>query len=547
MNGTPILASALLVVSAGVHGVAASPAPVCPGSTEKAATAAQSGRLAAFTINLKLPEGAAADEPLSKEAVSLIVSNFKAALDSLQSKAQQEGRPNSDRKPADELRITFAFEAVPAVQVEATQSGLKLLDQLENSIECIEFPTQERAQLPESVPLIRADVRGAIRGNGRMVAILDTGIDNDHPFLKARIVVERQACFRIDSGCPSGAVSQTGAGSAQSSVFHGTHVAGIAAGAGGQAYGKSFAGVAPGAQLIPVNIFTGKYTDSRDQEKALDYVIKLRRDDKLPIAAVNMSIGGDMGYSSACDTSFVNRARLFKQLRALNVAPVVAAGNNGFSNAVSAPACLSSAVAVSSIDKAGKLWTGENRSSLTAVLAPGIHILSSSPGGQYAYASGTSMAAPHVTGAFAVVSAAVSDASTDAILKAFQDSGTAVRDPTNDASYRRIDVEAAIQKLEHARAVAAISTAARRPEAATQESRFVRGSPIFSAEGYEIARLAETPTSGYCKLDLGFVETEIRYANVPCSSLISFEGRAMISGLSQETLHELARFESNRP
>jgi subtilisin family serine protease len=116
----------------------------------------------------------------------------------------------------------------------------------------------------------------------------------------------------------------------------------------------TISGVAPGAKLIAVQVFSRfdnaefcgssapcVLTYTSDQIAALEYIYSLRN--SYAIAAVNMSLGGG-GYTAPCDSS--SRKAIIDQLRGANIATVIASGNNGYTNGISAPACISSAVSV---------------------------------------------------------------------------------------------------------------------------------------------------------------------------------------------------------
>jgi subtilisin family serine protease len=277
-------------------------------------------------------------------------------------------------------------------------------------------------------------------GSGQTVAILDSGVDQTNAFLSGKVVAEGCFTSAIFDGtadttpvCPgSDPTTSTAAGSgvpcpiADDGCEHGTHVAGIAAGGNGGA----FSGVAPGAKLISVDIFSQvndsancapfglttpcTLTYDSDIIRGLDYVYSLRN--SFHIAAVNMSLGGTVatGLDAHCDSE--PEKPVIDQLRAVGIATVVASGNNGADN-VSTPGCISSAIAVGSVDNSDVMSTFTNWSPALSMFAPGEQVLSSVPVGytggsacpapydasNCALLSGTSMAAPHVAGAIAVL------------------------------------------------------------------------------------------------------------------------------------------------
>ena len=81
-----------------------------------------------------------------------------------------------------------------------------------------------------------------------------------------------------------------------------------------------------------------------DQIRGLERVLELS--ESYTIAAANMSIGGSTGYSSPCDSD--SRKTVIDKLRSANVATVIAAGNDAYPSSVSAPACISTAIAFGS-------------------------------------------------------------------------------------------------------------------------------------------------------------------------------------------------------
>lgn len=346
-----------------------------------------------------------------------------------------------------ELKASYQY--IPYMAVIVDEAALAKLASLPEVIS-IEEDQLSAPSLASSVPVIGGNNAWAAgyTGAGQTVAILDTGVDKTHPFLDGGKVVS-EACFsttgfdltngHYESVCPGGAPFSTATGSgidcvaaaagypgAQDNCRHGTHVAGIAAGDGG---GTSNIGVARDANIIAIQVFSlftdldGAYTYSSDQISGLERVYALRN--TYNIAAVNMSLGGSR-YYSACDGD--SRKAIIDTLRADGIATIIATGNNGFRDSISAPGCISSAVSVGATDDFDNVASFSNIASFIDLLAPGVSITSSIPGGSTAAWNGTSMATPHVAGAWAVVKSYKPDATVDEILAVFKSTGSLVDD-----------------------------------------------------------------------------------------------------------------------
>jgi subtilisin family serine protease len=318
---------------------------------------------------------------------------------------------------------------------------------------------------PQNVDRIGAQLawNAGYTGAGWYVAIPDTGVLTTHELFAGKNIVE--ACFSSANDCPNGQTTMFGRGAAQpfdntfASYEHGTHVAGIAVGNSGKLFG-----VAKDASLIAIQVFS-RFTapadcspltppclasfDS-DELAALDYIYSVR--ETYPIAAVNMSFGGDTFPSqSLCDTSGNNP--LYKiaidNLRSAGIASVVASGNDGLCGSIEAPACISSAISVGAVnDTDAEANFNDWHYSMLKVLAPGVHIYSAIPDtpSSYAYLSGTSMSAPHVAGAWAILKQKNPQASVDALLGALADTGVPVRTAcANINDYKpRIQIDTAL-------------------------------------------------------------------------------------------------------
>ncbi|MDQ3695251.1 MAG: S8 family serine peptidase [Chloroflexota bacterium] len=233
---------------------------------------------------------------------------------------------------------------------------------------------------------------------GRPVAVLDSGIAN-HPDLKVAGGYNCTSRDRGDFGDRNG---------------HGTHVAGTIGARGG------VAGVAPGTPIWGIKVLD-------DSNRGLlswiicglDWTTANQR--KHGIVAINMSLGGPdhrRESASACGSSGFHSA--ICNTRSAGIAIVVSAGNEDKNAAGYTPAKFSQVITVAAMsdtdgcaggrgpnsswgsrDKDDRKWIRSNFGEAVDVIAPGVDIRSTVPGGYDVY-SGTSMAAPHVTGAIAL-------------------------------------------------------------------------------------------------------------------------------------------------
>jgi len=357
-------------------------------------------------------------------------------------------------------RMTHSYDNIPYVAMEIGPAALRRL-QSTNQVTAIFEDRLERVLLEESGPIVQADQARAngYDGAGWTVAVLDTGVDSAHPFLTGKVVAE--ACFSANGSCPAGGTEETGPGSgapcdfASNACLHGTHVAGVVAGEG-----QNIDGIAPGATVIAIQVFsefTGSTCDddvedpcaktfTSDTIRALDYVYSLR--DVYEIAAVNLSLGGGQFSSvAACDQQDSARKEIIDRLRSVGIATVVASGNESRTDALAAPACVSSAISVGATDDGDQVAAFSNSASFLDLLAPGVQILSSIPGGQGAVISGTSQATPHVAAAFAILSQRLGRHGVDQVLAALVQTGLPVLDPRNSLVKPRIRILDALTSL----------------------------------------------------------------------------------------------------
>ena len=272
-------------------------------------------------------------------------------------------------------------------------------------------------------------------GAGKVVAIIDTGVDMSHPAFSGAL----HGTPAIDSSKGAALARQVGkSGTYVSEKFpfaydyadgdndaspagsHGTHVAGITA-----ANGSQITGIAPDAQIIVGKVARGRggIPDSA-LLAALDDMAVIKPD------VVNLSLGRTAGMDSAADTLF---AGVYEKLQNNGTIVDVAAGNeysaaygnksgknlpyasDPDSSTLGEPSTFAPVVSVASIENARNGRGAYKMSDFSSwgvspdmrlkpeVTAPGGNIYSSVPGGGYQYKSGTSMATPQITGVSAVV------------------------------------------------------------------------------------------------------------------------------------------------
>lgn len=363
-----------------------------------------------------------------------------------------------DRLAAFDITSIKTFEYIPFMALTIDAAGLKALA-ADPQVTSIAEDTVVAPDLAQSVPLIKADYAriAGYSGEGQTVAVLDTGVAKTHPALSGKVVSE--ACYStnnaaqgVSSLCPGGATSSTASGSGvncattTSGCDHGTHVAGIVS------------GVAPKANLIAIQVFS-RFTDGGGNTScananrtspctlaytsnvidALERVYALRN--TYSIASVNMSLGGGQ-YTATCDSADSARKAAIDLLRGVNIASVISAGNSGYVNAMGAPGCISTAISVGATTKTDLVADYSNLASFTTLLAPGSDIYAPVPGNTYGSKNGTSMAAPHVAGALAILKQAKPSATVSEIITRLTTTGPSITDQRSGGSVtkRRLDV-----------------------------------------------------------------------------------------------------------
>lgn len=254
-------------------------------------------------------------------------------------------------------------------------------------------------------------------GSGIVIAIIDTGVQKDHPDLVNNIIagydfVNADNDPNDDNG-------------------HGTHVAGIASASYNQA---GIVGVGNSAKILPIKVLNSQgYGYLSDVAKGIYYAA----DNGARV--INLSLG------SSSDSLVLKDAVGYATKKGVLV--VAAAGNDGGAPC-SYPAAYSEAVCVMAVDKNNLLASFSNIGG--EISAPGVYNYSTYIGSSYRYLSGTSMATPHVAGSAALLMSVCTTCSTSDIRKLINETAVDLGEVGKDIlfGYGLVDLTSAVAKLQ---------------------------------------------------------------------------------------------------
>ena len=332
--------------------------------------------------------------------------------------------------PAPEFRTTRRYAAVPALAGRVSAEGLKALEE-QPEVVAVQLDGEGTIALNQSVPLIHADEVQAtgLTGAGIVVAVIDTGIDTDHPDLMDSIAYER--CYLTAGGCPPEPHP------AEDNQGHGTNVSGIITSNGTVAP----RGVARDAQIAAYKVLnsSGNGVES-DWLAALDDIIANHPE----MDFINMSLQS----SAPCPDTALETA--VSTLRKQGVGTFIASGNHGTKNSFTVPSCITEGISVGAAydSNIGSLtWSGVCTDTTTAadqvacwsdssadldLLGPGAYITSTGRNGFTSTFRGTSQATPHAAAVAALLKQAIPGLSVDDIEARLKATGTMLADDLDD-------------------------------------------------------------------------------------------------------------------
>jgi hypothetical protein len=418
---------------------------------------------ARIIVEVALEQPRQEESKLSASQVQAQREHIKQRLQQFSEAMEAEASRRSTPQAPIRLEVHHLFETLPYVVMTVDEAGFAALQQRDD-ISRIQFDRLAKPQMDDTVTLTGATQawNAGYTGSDQSVVIMDTGTQQDHPSLSPNIQTEacfstNDASFEATSLCTDGDTERTSGTTYDCSIVddfspcaHGTHVAGTVAGTG-----TGFSGMAPDAGLIPVQVFS-RFDDpdicdtnapcvlsfSSDQLKAYEYTYTTLQQ-TYDIAAINVSLGGGQ-YTETCDYDMLKP--MIDQLRNDDIATIVASGNDESTSFGISPGCISSAVTVGSTTKSDNVSWFSNSPMYIDIMAPGSSITSTVPENSFGNLSGTSMATPHVAGAWALLAQKYPDDRVGQLLDRLQRSGVPITDTRNglNRTVPRIQVDAAL-------------------------------------------------------------------------------------------------------
>ncbi|MBU3965839.1 MAG: S8 family serine peptidase [Euryarchaeota archaeon] len=306
----------------------------------------------------------------------------------------------------------------------------------------------------DSVPIIKANsLWSRYDGTGVKVAVIDTGIDSNHPDLKGKVV---------------GEISFINGESTEDGYGHGTHVAGIIAGSGASSNGK-YKGVAPGASLMNVKVLSNYgYGTASTVMSGIEYAVDNGAD------IISMSLGAGIWPPDGTDPLAMTANAAVDA----GVVVIVAAGNSGAPFLVGSPATAEKVIAVGASTKTDKIAdyssqgpTWDHRIKPEVVAPGGAAYIDTNPAGlgivstksagslleqylpdyivdkYYLAISGTSMATPHVSGVAALMLQANPGLTNEQIKQRLMNTGVDLGSDPITQGAGRIDSVAAVDNI----------------------------------------------------------------------------------------------------
>ena len=398
-----------------------------------------------------------------------VIEALKANAEDSQKKLLQYLTQEEDKGSIEAYKPYYIINAVYVKATKDVIETISYMDEVEKIYENKIVKLEEPFVTSEEIEANKAGVEWNIEriganevwdlgvdGTGVVVGIIDTGATWNHPALqkKWRGYNPKNPGNPNPSGNWFDPINGSTLPGDEASIPHGTHVIGTILGQ--EPNGKNKIGAAPGATWIAAKAFT-PYGGSDDNIlSAAEWMLAPGGDPAAAPDIINNSWGGDPGLNEW----FRPMVRSWK---AAGIIPVFSSGNQKKGPAprssVSSPANYPESFAVGATDKMNKRGDfsrrgpGPYKNVKPDVSAPGVNIRSSVPGGYQSGWNGTSMSAPAVTGAMALILSANHSLSVDQVEELLVDTAVPMEDsddmgyPNNGYGYGIIDVFGAVSKI----------------------------------------------------------------------------------------------------
>ncbi len=371
--------------------------------------------------------------------------------------AQAQEKVLSEVSPA-EVHLLHQYQTLPGMVAEVTETGLETLrNQPEVVAITPDIPVE--AALSESaafinIPAVWRDF--GLTGTGVNVAVLDTGVDLNHPDLTDTVIA--QHCFNKNGCLPDEAIESD---NAQDEYGHGTHIAGIIASQGQM--GPS--GLAPDVGLVAVRVLgQGGSGFSSDVLSGMDWL--LANQANLKVKVINLSLGGG-SYEGVCDQEnalTMLYATAVEAARQAGITIFAASGNGGQPEAMMAPACISGVISVGNVYdtplnslswgmcsdtdiEPDQVACSSNSNPELDLLAPGVLINTAHLGGGQSSGSGTSLSTAHASAVAALLLQANPSLTPAELETILEETGVPVTDSRNGMTTPRLEALAAVSRV----------------------------------------------------------------------------------------------------